>query len=103
MAPANQVLSSPAERYLTAWHSPSPMRRASSLKCATTLGKRATERPALLVATDRTILDVACGAVGLLALLQREAAPRSLFGIDLCEPELSWAAAAVPGALLTVS
>jgi ubiquinone/menaquinone biosynthesis C-methylase UbiE len=91
---------SEAERYLDEWHSryPDATRVFAAMRDET--GRSSFERLAGLVTAERIVLDVACGAGGLLALLHRANQSRRLLGVDLCEPELVLAARAVPAAAL---
>jgi ubiquinone/menaquinone biosynthesis C-methylase UbiE len=91
---------SPAEQYLNVWHRrhPDATRVFADMRDAT--GRTSYQRLADVVISQRVILDVACGAGGLLALLHRPTAPRVLLGVDLCEPELTTAARVAPAANL---
>lgn len=92
----SQGLSSPAEHYLNAWHRRHPDATRVFAEMRDNTGRTSYERLATLGTPERTILDLACGAGGLLALLHQAVAPRRLLGVDLCEPELALAASAVP-------
>ena len=82
-----------AEDYLTAWHG----RHANATHVFAGMrddaGCTSYERLTALVAPDHVVLDIACGAGELLALVPDTALR---FGVDICEPELALAAARLP-------
>jgi ubiquinone/menaquinone biosynthesis C-methylase UbiE len=91
---------SPGEQYLDAWHRRHPDATRIFADMRDERGRTTYERLADVVTSQRVILDVACGAGGLLGLLHRNAEPHVLLGIDLCEPELTVAANVAPTATL---
>ena len=100
MTHVSSDLRSPAEQYLTSWHRrhPDATRVFADMRDAT--GRTSYERLAGVVTSKQVILDLACGAGGLLALVQQATAPNLLLGVDLCEPELALAARVTPTATL---
>jgi len=87
-----------AERYLTAWHSRHPNATHVFADMRDAAGRTSCERLASIVPPGRTVLDLACGAAELLALIDETTAPRLRLGVDLCMPELERAAAQNPSA-----
>ena len=94
------VPGSPAEQYLDAWHRRHSDATRVFADMRDAAGRTTYERLAALATSPQVVLDVACGAGGLLALLQRTTASPLILGVDLCEPELAVAASVAPAATL---